>query len=269
MRVAVDGAPSATFDGVPVTQLAAEWEVPGVLAYPVIGSTMDVAAAAARTGAPSGTVVIADAQSAGRGRAGNRWAAPPGGAWCSVLIRPVSVRQQDLDLLGLVTLRTGLALAQALDELGAGDEAGVRIKWPNDLIVGGAKVGGILTEAQWEGDQPRWCVVGVGINRSVPPPSTSSPPGAYRVAPIPASIPRLAVLAHIVRAVRSAANGVGVLSHAEIEAFDRRDVLRSHRLSAPVAGVALGVRADGALRVRCDDGTERAVRSGSPRTVDL
>jgi BirA family transcriptional regulator, biotin operon repressor / biotin---[acetyl-CoA-carboxylase] ligase len=266
-RMSVTAGLLATFDGVPVEQLAAEWQVPMVQAFHSVNSTMDVASNAARLGAPSSTVVVADEQSAGRGRSGARWIAPSGGIWCSVLVRPVAMRRQDVDLLGLVTLRTGLALARALDELGAGDEAGVRIKWPNDLIIGGAKVGGILTEAQWEGEQPRWFVVGVGVNRTVPAATSATP--SYPVSAIPPTIARLTVLARIVDAIQAATRSSGPLSHAEIEAFDRRDTLRSHRLSSPVAGVARGVKADGSLRVLCDDGSERAIRSGSPRTVDV
>jgi BirA family transcriptional regulator, biotin operon repressor / biotin---[acetyl-CoA-carboxylase] ligase len=254
------------FDGVGVDALASQWNVPQVIAFATIGSTMDVAATLARDGAPEGTVVIADAQTAGRGRAGHRWASPSGGAWCSMLIRPAQAQRDDAQRLGLVTLRVGLLLARALDELGAGDEAGVRIKWPNDLFVGGAKVGGILTEAQWEGDQLRSLVVGVGINRAVPrQPETAAP---YPVAAVPASIPRLTLLSHIVRSVRGAATMTGPLSHAERDAFDRRDALRSHRLIAPAVGVASGVHDDGSLRIRADDGRELHVRSGRVRLVE-
>ena len=120
------------------------------------GSTHDDLLAAARRGAAEGTVLLAEAQSAGRGRMGRRWVSPPGaGLTFSVLLRPAAVPAARR---GWVPLLTGVAIAAALRA-----EAGVDawLKWPNDVLVNEAKLGGILAEQA--GDA---IVVGAGINVS-------------------------------------------------------------------------------------------------------
>jgi BirA family biotin operon repressor/biotin-[acetyl-CoA-carboxylase] ligase len=115
----------------------------------VAGSTNDRARELAGTGAPHGTVVTASEQTAGRGRQGRTWVAPPGRALlCSVVIR---------DPPRLLPLAAGVAVASVV-----GDEA--LLKWPNDVLVDGRKVAGILVEGR---PQERWAVVGVGLNVAV------------------------------------------------------------------------------------------------------
>ncbi|MDQ4131946.1 MAG: biotin--[acetyl-CoA-carboxylase] ligase [Actinomycetota bacterium] len=116
-----------------------------------VDSTNRVVADLARQGAAEGLVVIADHQTAGRGRWGRRWDAPPGSSLLvSVLLRPRP----------LVTLASGIAAADACASA-AGVAAG--LKWPNDLMAGDRKLGGILTELVTDGPAPA-AVVGVGIN---------------------------------------------------------------------------------------------------------
>lgn len=121
---------------------------------------------AARSGAPDGLVVVADHQTAGRGRRGRRWEAAPGSALlASVLVRPDLTPTR----CGLVTAAAGVALAGALSDVG-GITAG--LKWPNDLVVGDRKLAGILTEADVAGGTVRALVIGVGVNlrsHAVPP----------------------------------------------------------------------------------------------------
>ena len=120
------------------------------------GSTNADLLADARNGAPEGTVLAAEYQSAGRGRLGRRWASPPRAALTvSVLLRPRGV---PAGRKGWVPLLAGVAVASAL-RAGAGLDA--RLKWPNDVLVQGAKVAGILAERH--GDA---IVVGIGINVS-------------------------------------------------------------------------------------------------------
>ena len=126
--------------------------------HPRVGSTNDVAAALAAEGAPHGTVVVADEQTRGRGRHGNRWSSPPGaGLYVSVLLRT--------DSPPVLTLAAGVAVAEALARA-AGLEA--RLEWPNDVVAGTAdcrrKVAGILAEASTAGDRVDRVVVGMGIN---------------------------------------------------------------------------------------------------------
>ena len=126
--------------------------------HPRVGSTNDVAAGLAARGAPHGTVVVADEQTAGRGRHGNRWSSPPGaGLYASVLLRT--------DPPPVLTLAAGVAVAEALARA-AGLDA--RLEWPNDVVAGAAgrrrKVAGILVEASTAGDRVDRVVVGMGIN---------------------------------------------------------------------------------------------------------
>ncbi|HEX5631594.1 MAG TPA: biotin--[acetyl-CoA-carboxylase] ligase, partial [Gemmatimonadales bacterium] len=105
-------------------------------------STQDEVHRLAEQGAPQGTAVSAVRQAAGRGARGRGWESPEGGLWLSVLWRP-----HGADDARLLSLRAGLAIAELLD--GLGGMPPIELKWPNDLVVQGHKVGGILCEARW------------------------------------------------------------------------------------------------------------------------
>jgi len=114
-----------------------------VLFFSSIHSTNDVAAALASSGAPAGALVIADAQTAGRGRRGRTWFSPPGaGLYVSMVLEPRRSREPERAL-ALLTLAAGVALSGAIEQA-----TGLRpdIKWPNDLVVGPRKLAGILAE---------------------------------------------------------------------------------------------------------------------------
>ncbi len=122
-----------------------------------IGSTNDEAAAWALAGAPDGALVIADEQTAGRGRLGRMWQAAPGSALLlSMVLRPEIAPEA----LPRVALMAAVALAEALTALGARPG----IKWPNDVLIDGRKIVGILAEATWDGDRLAAVVVGIGVN---------------------------------------------------------------------------------------------------------
>jgi BirA family biotin operon repressor/biotin-[acetyl-CoA-carboxylase] ligase len=121
--------------------------------HEVLGSTNDRAAAWIGEGAPHGAVVTADAQTEGRGRRGRVWVSPPGeNLYASVVLRPDVVRR-DFGAIGLA-VAVGIADGLPID---------VELKWPNDLLVRGRKLGGILCESRWLGARPD-VVVGFGIN---------------------------------------------------------------------------------------------------------
>ncbi|MBF0380839.1 MAG: biotin--[acetyl-CoA-carboxylase] ligase [Magnetococcales bacterium] len=129
--------------------------------FTTLDSTNIYAGKIAREGAADGTVVIADSQSAGRGRLGRVWDSPSGvNLYFSLILRPAIEPRYAAQL----TLLTGLALAESIREFGADD---VEIKWPNDLLLGGKKVAGILTEMAVEENQVQFVVVGVGVNVNV------------------------------------------------------------------------------------------------------
>ncbi|NOT24645.1 MAG: biotin--[acetyl-CoA-carboxylase] ligase [Acidobacteria bacterium] len=125
-----------------------------ILWYPVVSSTNDVAGMLADREAPEGTVVVANAQSAGRGRHGRVWASPPGaGLYVSAIFRP----KRDVPLL---TIAAGVAIAEGIQ---SATGLAVDLKWPNDAFVHGRKVAGILAEANSSATGP-YVILGCGIN---------------------------------------------------------------------------------------------------------
>ena len=123
-----------------------------------LGSTNDVCVELARSGAAHGTLVVANEQTAGRGRGGRSWITQPGGALAmSILLRP----QASGPLLpGYFTLIGALAVVEALAEFGVTS----RIKWPNDVVVETGKLAGTLAEASWSGKVLDYVVLGIGVN---------------------------------------------------------------------------------------------------------
>jgi BirA family transcriptional regulator, biotin operon repressor / biotin---[acetyl-CoA-carboxylase] ligase len=126
-------------------------------------STNRVALELAEAGAEDWTVIAADQQTAGRGRLGRSWASAPGKALLlSVILRPAVEPPRA----ALLSLLAGWAMVTACPSLPAG---AVRAKWPNDLVVGERKLGGILSELNAEGDRVRHVIIGVGVNVSMRP----------------------------------------------------------------------------------------------------
>ncbi|MCF6095953.1 biotin--[acetyl-CoA-carboxylase] ligase [Thermovorax subterraneus] len=126
--------------------------------YPSIGSTNDEAKKLAQNGAPHGTLVIAEEQTGGKGRLGRRWVSPPReGIWLSIILRP-SMEPYEAPR---ITITCAVAAAKAIRKVTGID---CRIKWPNDLLVEGKKVAGILTEMSADMDSINFVVVGIGIN---------------------------------------------------------------------------------------------------------
>lgn len=130
--------------------------------YDSIGSTNREARTLASRGAPDGTLVVAEEQTGGRGRLGRGWFSPHGlGIWCSLVLRP-GIQPAEAPP---VTMLTAVAVASAIEKV-----AGIRpgIKWPNDLLVDGKKICGILTEMDAELERVNFLVVGLGVNVNIP-----------------------------------------------------------------------------------------------------
>ncbi len=124
-----------------------------------IGSTNTAAMAAAAEGAPEGSVFLAEEQTAGRGRGANSWQSPRStGIYCSVIVRPPLPPSEVL----VLSLAAGLAVRSAIQQVDS--RVNVDLKWPNDVLIDGKKVCGILTEMNAEATRVRHIVVGVGIN---------------------------------------------------------------------------------------------------------
>lgn len=134
--------------------------------YDTIESTMDRARELANEGAPEGTLVIADQQTAGRGTGGRRWLTPPGSQLAfSFIVRP----PLETTRLFRLTMWIGLSLYAAASPF-VSDPDRVRLKWPNDLLIAGRKAAGILVEGAFEEGRLRHAVIGVGFNVSASPP---------------------------------------------------------------------------------------------------
>lgn len=220
----------------------------------LVASTQDEVHAWGEAGRAHGSALLARAQSAGRGSRGREWASPRGGLWLSVLVRPRNAAAAEV-----LSLRTGLAVARVVE--GLPGVPPVRIKWPNDLMLGDRKLGGILCEARWRGEAPAWVAVGVGLNVANELP-TGLRQGATRLAEHtrPPDVERLARA--IVEVLLPLADAPAELGPGELLDFERRDWLRGRRLRSPGAGLAAGVTPGGALLVRGTDGMVEA-RTGS------
>jgi BirA family biotin operon repressor/biotin-[acetyl-CoA-carboxylase] ligase len=144
--------------------------IPGDLGTDVIGrrifyfdrltSTMDTARREADRGAPEGTTIIAGSQTAGRGRLGRTWLSPEGGIAVSIILYP------DIALLPSLIMLASLAVMRSIAGV-TGLKAG--IKWPNDVLINGRKVCGILTENRSKGDRPGSAIIGIGLNINLEP----------------------------------------------------------------------------------------------------
>ena len=244
--------PATSYDGVSASALAARLAVPSLFVYDQIGSTFDVAHRVAPD-APSGTLVIADEQTAGRGRHGRRWTSAPGaGIWLTLIERPSDARSLDV-----LSLRCGLYAAQALDALA---DAPIGLKWPNDLYVGDRKLAGILIETRWRGTAPDWVAIGFGLNVRAPMVETG--------VGLRAGVARLDALERLVPALRLAAASARHLSNDELARWRARDVAAARAISTPMAGRAAGISREGELLVSDAHGSISRHRTGSLTFAD-
>jgi BirA family transcriptional regulator, biotin operon repressor / biotin---[acetyl-CoA-carboxylase] ligase len=201
-------------------------------------STNDRARALAVAGAPHGTLVTAGVQTAGRGRQGRTWTAPPG----SSLLLSLVLREVD----PLLSLRAGLAVADL-----AG--AAARVKWPNDVLLDGRKVAGILAEGR---PQEGWAVLGIGVNAAVEPDELVA--GAGTLGRARGELD--AVLEELLLALE---RRLGEPAEACLAALRGRDALLDQPLSwAGGSGTGGGIDERGALRVRLDSGGETLLDAG-------
>jgi len=240
-------------DGIPAAVLARRWGVPQCGVFRALTSSLDAIHDLGAQGAPAGTVVLAEEQTAGRGRDGRTWRSPPGGVWLGMLLRP------PVPAAGVLSVRVGLVVADIVEAvLGvraaslSGPHAG--LKWPNDVLVNDRKVAGVLCESRWQGDTLQWLGVGVGINvaNDIPAELADRAAALRELRP---SVRRVDVLDLLVPAlVRLTAHGAQ-LTEFECAAFARRDWLRGRHIRTPLAGRAAGIRPDGALLVDTGAGT--------------
>jgi BirA family biotin operon repressor/biotin-[acetyl-CoA-carboxylase] ligase len=214
------------------------------------GSTNDDLAVAARQGAPDRTVLVTDHQTAGRGRLGRRWEAPPGAnLLVSVLVRPAAATATATGRLHGVTQAMALAARQACAEV-AGFTP--ELKWPNDLLVDDRKLAGILAEAVADGGRVAAVVVGMGLNVAWPEAPTVDTVSAAAVAGRPVDRDALldAILEHLDERLAQWEHDSDALTddyRAALGTIGRQ--VRVETPSAVLEGVAVDVRPGGELVV--------------------
>lgn len=227
----------------------------------VVTSTMDLASAAAAAGAPEGLVVLADTQTAGRGRRGRSWSSPPGaGLYLSLVLRPPVDAPR---VTALVTLAAGVAVRRAIQRA-TGLIA--QLKWPNDVVIGSRKLAGVLAEGLHVGSAQQAVVLGIGVNvtDAAHPPEVAG--RAISLTACGCVIDRRALERALLQDMSTVYEA---LCRGQAD-----DILREWREAAPSArgarvawqsvegprsGVTSGIDDTGALLVSTGDATERIV----------
>jgi BirA family transcriptional regulator, biotin operon repressor / biotin---[acetyl-CoA-carboxylase] ligase len=226
-----------------------------------IGSTNDEALAWASQGAPNLSIVIADEQTAGRGRLDRKWFTPPGSALaCSVILRP----DNNTHLSRTVGL-AALSIADACAKLGLSPQ----IKWPNDILLNEKKTAGILIETIWSGDTVAALVIGMGINilkESVPPLENLKFPATSIETELGHALDREQFLQEVL------SNLIARLPHMQTDEFlaswEGQLAYKNHSVQITrgdneiIQGELLGLGIDGSLRLKNVDGAELTIHFG-------
>lgn len=229
-----------------------------------VDSTNEEACRLARGGAAHGTVVWARRQMAGRGRRGRSWESPEGNLYCSLLLRPPCPAAQAAQL----TFVAALALGAALDDM-LPDSVEMRYKWPNDVLLDGRKVAGILLESAGAGGGAvDWLVVGIGVNVAHHPEVTDGYPAtSLHAAGAPREEPE-ALLRRLVAQFapwyeRWQRDGIGPVRAAWLARAARIGETVEVRLpDRSLTGRFVGLDEGGALLLGLPDGTRTAVPAG-------
>jgi len=231
-------------------------------------STNTLAMDLAHKGAADGTVVIAETQTGGKGRLGRAWTSPRGNLYLSVILRPaVPVHKAPL-----ITLMGAVAVAAAIRE-NLGIPAG--IKWPNDILIDGKKIAGLLTEMSAEPDRIRHIVLGIGVNvnmdvRELPPEVRKT---ATTLAAVTGTRVDRTALARTLLAGLEKWYQRFLKNEADVlDAWKELNVTLGNRVAVSGAGTMLeglarGIDAEGRLIIRLDDGTLRPVTAGDVTIV--
>ncbi len=218
-----------------------------------VASTMDEAFQLGMEQCPEGTVVAAEYQSKGRGRLGRGWVSPKArGLYFSFVLRP----SLPLNQLAQLTLMSAVALAEAIEEA-----SGLKpsIKWPNDVLVNGQKIAGILTELRAESDQVKFVVVGIGLNVNAGPQQLVAGATSLKMA-AGQNFDRLIVFQTVLRALDQ--GYAKLLRHdfaSVMRAWKSRSSTLHHRVrisdpAGSIEGEAIDLDEDGALLVRKTNG---------------
>ncbi len=237
-----------------------------------IKSTNQLAQQLAGKGAVEGTVVLADAQSAGRGRLGRKWESPAGvNLYCSILLKPQIPPRQAPQL----TFLSAVATAETLREFCGVD---ARVKWPNDILVGGRKIAGLLNELSAETEQIHSLVLGIGINVNMTsdqfPEDLRYPATSLRIETGESHF-RLPLVRLLIKKVDSLyaeflAEGFAPLRRRWEALFDLLDRQVEVDLGQrSITGVVGGLEPDGALKLFLADGSVERIIAGDVRPIGM
>ncbi|MBC7080571.1 MAG: biotin--[acetyl-CoA-carboxylase] ligase [Methanothrix sp.] len=211
-----------------------------------VGSTNEFAREIANE-AENWTVVIAEVQTAGRGRLGRKWFSPSGGVWMSIILKPRVTPSEAFRY----TMAGSVAVCRALRDLYGLD---ARTKWPNDVLVNGRKICGVLTEISAELDVINYMIIGIGINANM---SASSLPEEWNATTIyeelHREVPRGELVAKVLEEMRALLES-GDLYHQWVRLSDTLNRRVRVKGFDEVTGIAESLDPDGALVVRKDDG---------------
>ena len=230
-----------------------------LLHLPSVSSTMDAARQEAEGGAPHGMTVVADRQTGGQGRRGRHWVSPPGNLYVTIILRPKSWNVRALAMVA------PLAVCEAIDDL-----AGVRscIKWPNDVLIDGRKVAGVLIDVRLAADAVDYALVGIGINVALDPSRHEEIRliATSIVAESGEDVPRERLLAMLLNRLERLYVAAG-RDDAVYEAWRARLETLGRRVRVQFAdhideGVAEDVDAEGNLLLRRPDGSVIALSAG-------
>lgn len=217
-----------------------------------IGSTNDEAKRLAEQGSPHGTLVVADAQTSGRGRLHRSWFTPAKSAIAmSLIVRPSSMSPA----IGTLTVLGALAVTESLIKRGA--EA--LIKWPNDVIVEAGKLAGILVESSWMGSELEYAVLGIGVNvrpQSIPESKLEFPASCVDHA-VGSKVDRNALLFDIVQNLAHWYRAVGTT--ALLDAWEGHLAYRNQQIllrsgETELSGNLKGLTEDGRLKLQIESG---------------
>jgi BirA family biotin operon repressor/biotin-[acetyl-CoA-carboxylase] ligase len=230
-------------------------------AFESLGSTNDEARRLGEAGAPAGTLVIADEQTAGRGRSGRTWFTPPGSAIAmSLILRPTLAHTARL------TMLAGVAVCEAIEIVSGAPAA---LKWPNDVWLAGKKCAGILAESALRGQQLDYAILGIGINVSWnPPPEAVDFPATCVQAETKQSVSRAALVREVLTQLGAAyprLNDRSLFEQWQARLATLGQVVQVQLGAETFTGRAHAVTEDGALLVRREDGTVRPVLAGEVR----
>lgn len=250
-------------------ELQERWSRHSVHLFESVDSTNERAKRLAESGAPAGTVVVAAEQTEGRGRAGRRWHSPAGaGVYLSVVFRPDRIENPVLQ-----QLLAGLGVAAELDA--DFEDLDPAVKWPNDLVAADRKFGGVLSEAAWEEETPRYLVVGAGVNARLPDdlPEVLEGGTTSMEAVLGEDVELPEVADAVIRGLeRRLIDPPKSLDEPSLDLLDRYDWLRDRRVDVRpgdedefLDGVCVGVAPDGALLFRPDRGALRRLHDATVR----